>query len=213
MESSGPLRIRLLGELQLAGGDGRALVLPASRKTRALLGYLVATGQAHRRERLCDLFWDGPDDPRAELRWSLSKIRPLLDWSTGVRLVADRERVSVELGGAAVDLAVVRSRLGGNVSAAPTGALKEAAALFGGEFLDGLDLPLCYRYQEWCMAEREAASRLRLSVLAAWWSASRIIRPMRFPMRIRSPWPIRCLNRATPPSSGCSRALDAARKP
>jgi DNA-binding SARP family transcriptional activator len=167
MESSRPLRIRLLGELQLAGGDGRAVVLPASRKTRALLGYLVATGQAHRRERLCDLFWDGPDDPRAELRWSLSKIRPLLDWSTGVRLVADRERVSVELGGAAVDLAVVRSRLGGNVSAAPTDALKEAAVLFGGEFLDGLDLPLCYRYQEWCMAEREAASRLRLSVLAA----------------------------------------------
>lgn len=165
-ESSGPLRIRLLGELQLAGEDGRALTLPASRKTRALLGYLVATGQAHRRERLCDLFWEGPDDPRAELRWSLSKIRPLLDWSRGVRLVADRERVSVELGGAAVDLAVVRSRLGSNVSAAPTAALKEAAMLFGGEFLDGLDLPLCYRYQEWCMAEREAASRLKLSILS-----------------------------------------------
>ncbi|TIM60528.1 MAG: hypothetical protein E5Y60_30865, partial [Mesorhizobium sp.] len=36
-----------------------------------------------------------------------------------------------------------------------------------GEFLDGLDLPLCYRYQEWCIAEREAMSQLRFRVLAA----------------------------------------------
>ena len=146
-------------------GDGPALTLPASRKTRALLGYLIATGQPHRRERLCDLFWDGPDDPRAELRWSLSKIRPLLD-DGGARLVADRQRVGIELGSAAVDLLSVRSLLGNGVSAASIDALKQAASLFGGEFLDGLDLPVCYRYQEWCMAEREAVSRLRLAVLA-----------------------------------------------
>lgn len=166
-KSPSPLKIRLLGELQLFGGDGRGLVLPASRKTRALLGYFIATGQTHRRERLCDLLWDGPDDPRAELRWSLSKIRSLLDGQTGVRLAADRERVGVEFDGAVVDLSAARSLLGGDVSTAPIDALRAAAELFGGEFLDGLDLPLCYRYQEWCMAEREAASRLRLSVLAA----------------------------------------------
>ena len=89
MEAPSSLKIRLLGELQLGRGDGPALALPASKKTRALLGYLIATGQAHRRERLCDLFWDGPDDPRAELRWSLSKIRPLLN-DGGASLVADR---------------------------------------------------------------------------------------------------------------------------
>jgi DNA-binding SARP family transcriptional activator len=50
-----PLKIRLLGELQLARGDGAALTLPASKKTRALLGYLIATGQAHRRERAQNL--------------------------------------------------------------------------------------------------------------------------------------------------------------
>jgi DNA-binding SARP family transcriptional activator len=166
MKGRKPLGIRLLGELQLVGSDGRALALPASRKTRALLGYLIATGQAHRRERLCDLLWDGPDDPRSELRWSLSKIRSLLDGQAGVRLVADRERVALECDGAVADLAAVRSLLGGNVSTAPIDALRAAAELFGGEFLDGLDLPRCYRYQEWCMAEREAASRLRLSVLA-----------------------------------------------
>ena len=36
-------------------------------------------GGSHRRERLCALLWEGPDDPRAQLRWSLSKLRPLLD--------------------------------------------------------------------------------------------------------------------------------------
>ena len=160
------LRIRLLGELQLADGNGTAVTLPASKKTRALLGYLIATGQPHRRERLCDFFWDGPDDPRAELRWSLSKIRPLLK-DSGAELIADRERVGIQLGSAAVDLLSVRSLLSKGVPGASTDALKQAAALFGGEFLDGLDLPICYRYQEWCMAEREAISRSRLDLLTA----------------------------------------------
>ncbi|WP_287237905.1 AAA family ATPase [Mesorhizobium sp.] len=162
-----PLRVRLLGELQLVGVDGKALALPASRKTRALLGYLIATGQVHRRERLCNLFWDGPDDPRAELRWSLSKIRALLGDGSRARLVADRERVGIELGDALVDHAVVRSLAASSVSAATTKVLTETVALFGGEFLDELDLPLCYRYQEWCIAEREAMSQLRFRVLAA----------------------------------------------
>ena len=142
----------------------RLLALPASKKTRALLGYLIATGRAHRRERLCDLFWDGPDDPRAELRWCLSKIRPLLAGG-GAELAADRQRVGVELRGAVVDLVTVRSLLGRGVAEASTDALRQAASLIGGEFLDGLDLPACYIYQEWCMAEREAVSRMRLAAL------------------------------------------------
>ena len=166
MAARNPLTIRLLGELQLAYGDGPALVLPASRKTRALVGFLVATGQPHRREKLCDLFWDGPDDPRAELRWCLSKIRPLLNRG-GARLVADRQRVAIELGNDMVDLASVRALLRDGVAAASTEALKQSASLFSGEFLDGLELPVCYRYQEWCMAERETVSRSRLAVLAA----------------------------------------------
>lgn len=166
MEARGVLKIRLLGELQLVPGDGPAVALPASRKTRALLGYLIATGQEYRRERLCDLFWDGPDDPRAELRWSLSKIRALLK-ASGASLTADRQRAGIALGSATVDLRSVQALLCNGIAAAPIEALKQAAALFAGEFLDGLDLPLCYRFQEWCMAEREALSRLRLDVLAA----------------------------------------------
>jgi DNA-binding SARP family transcriptional activator len=158
------VEIRLLGELELAL-DGRAQAMPASKKTRALLAYLVATGKPHLRERLCALLWDGPDDPRAALRWSLTKIRPLLD-AGAERLAADRERVAFEPGDAVVDVDVVRRALEGGVEAAPTDVLRAAAARFRGEFLEGLELPSCYRFHEWCVGEREALRALRVRVLA-----------------------------------------------
>ena len=161
-------QIRLLGELQLSDRSGRPKALPASKKTRALIGYLVATGLPHRRERLCDLLWEGPDDPRAELRWSLTKIRPLLNEPGVTRLSADRERVGFAAGGdAEVDVARVRELLAGDISARSVEELETAIGLLRGELLDGLDLPACYRYQEWCLAEREAVSRLRLAALSA----------------------------------------------
>jgi DNA-binding SARP family transcriptional activator/tetratricopeptide (TPR) repeat protein len=164
------LEIRLLGDLQLLRG-GRPLPLPASKKTRALLGYLVATdqaglaGQGHLRERLCDLLWEGPDDPRAALRWSLTKIRPLLNDPGATRLIASRDRVAFEAAGAQIDVAIIRGLLQSGVAAAATGTLRTAVDQFRGEFLDGLDLPSCYRYHEWCMGEREALGGLRLAAL------------------------------------------------
>ena len=213
MKDPSPPGIRLLGELQLVGCDGRAVALPASRKTRALLGYLIATGQPHRRERLCDLLWDGPDDPRAELRWSLSKIWAVLDDEEGMRLTADRERVGVELGNAVIDIQRLRSLLGDGVSAARIAALKEAASLLGvGEFLDGLDLPLCYRYQEWCMAEREAVSRLHLAVLTVSSNGFKAILRTRWPMRAPLQRPTRCPSQVTRRLSGCWSARAETRR-
>jgi DNA-binding SARP family transcriptional activator len=156
------LEIRVLGELKVVR-DGQPVELPASKKSRALLGYLAATGKAHLREALCELLWPGPDDPRAALRWSLAKIRPLLDAPT--RLVADRERVALDVNGAEIDLRLVRDEVRGDVAAASTEALKRAARRFDGELLLGLDLPDCYRYHEWCTAERAAARNLRLGIL------------------------------------------------
>ena len=71
------LKIQTLGGLAVFD-EGRMLPLPPSRKTRALLAYLAVTGRKQRRERLCEMFWDIPDDPRGSLRWSLSKIRQVL---------------------------------------------------------------------------------------------------------------------------------------
>jgi DNA-binding SARP family transcriptional activator len=36
-----------------------------------------------------------------------------------------------------------------------------------GEFLDGLDMPRCYRFHHWCMAKRERFGTLRRQVLGA----------------------------------------------
>ena len=66
----------------------------------------------------------------------------------------------------AVDLTSVRDLLV-DVANAPLQTLKTAIGLFRGEFLDGLDLPVCYRFQEWCLAERAAFSVLRLGAIRA----------------------------------------------
>jgi DNA-binding SARP family transcriptional activator/tetratricopeptide (TPR) repeat protein len=162
--ASEPLEIRLLGDLEVRRA-GRVVALPASKKSRGLLAYLVATGRPHLRQHVCDLLFEGPDDPRASLRWSLTKIRPLVDDPACVRLQADRERVAFAPEGARVDVVQVREALAGGPEAASTAVLQAAAELFRGELLEGLDLHDCYRYQEWCVAEREAARALHLTLL------------------------------------------------
>ncbi|WP_284615474.1 ATP-binding protein [Aquabacterium humicola] len=161
-----PLQVRLLGDLQLRRGDV-ALALPASRRTRALLGYLVATGTPQSRSALCDLLWDGPEDPRGALRWSLTKLRPLVDHGPLQRLVADRERVGFEARDCDIDTVRIDALFAGGLAAADLAALEQAATLLKGEFLDGLDLPACYRFHHWCLAERERHGRQRRAVLQA----------------------------------------------
>src|SRR5215471_12603524 len=101
------LSIRVLGEFQILMGTTEQ-DLPKSRKTRALLAYLILTGRRHRRDRLCELLWDIPDDPRGSLRWSLSRLRSLVEEPGRERIIADREYVCFDSGGARVDLFEVR---------------------------------------------------------------------------------------------------------
>jgi DNA-binding SARP family transcriptional activator len=167
-----PLRIRLLGELQVARG-GEILPLPASRRTRALLGYLAATNTPHLRQSLCDLLWDGPDDPRAALRWSLSKLRDVVNAPDAERLKADREHVAFDLIGVDLDAAGVAVLTKTPAQTAGIDALEVAAATLQGEFLDGLDLPGCPRFHQWCMTERERYGAIRRAVLRALVAACR----------------------------------------
>src|ERR1700754_3340721 len=105
-----PLSIRLFGELEVRR-DGADVPLPASRRTRALLGYLAMSNSALPRSSLCDLLWDGPDDPRAALRWSLSKLRPLVDDASQQRIVADRTHIAFNPAGAFIDSSRVQALL------------------------------------------------------------------------------------------------------
>jgi DNA-binding SARP family transcriptional activator len=157
------LEIGLLGPLEVRLG-GRRRDLPASKRTRALLGFLVTSGQTHSREALCDLLWETPDDPRQALRWSLAKLRPLLDGKQE-RLIADREGVRFEPAGASVDLQTARAAAAKG-DRANLDELREVVALFRGEFLEGLDLSDCYRFHEWWQAQREGTRLLHESLLS-----------------------------------------------
>ncbi len=160
------LHVRLLGDLELRRGDTAPLELPPSRRTRALLGYLVATAVPHSRAALCDLLWDGSDDPRASLRWSLTKLRPVVDEGAAQRLQADRDKVGFAAHGCHVDCVEIDAMLQEReLSHLPLATLEQAARALHGEFLDGLELPACYRFHHWWMAERERYARRRRSVL------------------------------------------------
>jgi DNA-binding SARP family transcriptional activator len=162
------LRVRLLGDLEVRRGDSASLPLPPSRRTRALLGYLAATGTAQSRASLCDLLWDGPDDPRAALRWSLTKLRAVVNDETIEPLQADREKVVFERQGCDIDSVRVSALLDGvSLERLPLETLENAARSLQGEFLDGLELLACYRFHHWCMAERERFARMRRAALEA----------------------------------------------
>jgi DNA-binding SARP family transcriptional activator len=172
----GELHLRVLGELEIARGDAR-LPLPPSKKTRALLAYLALTGRAHRRERLCALLWDVTDDPRGALRWSLSRLRALVDEPDTRRIVADRESVSLDRTGLEIDLFAARAtatRLDREGAAVGVDELERAAGAFRGELLEGLDLADFDEFCAWCVAEREEARRLQARLaraLIAWLAA------------------------------------------
>jgi DNA-binding SARP family transcriptional activator len=159
------LTIRLLGELEVLR-DGEKAMLPPSKKTRALLAYLVGTGRPHRRERLCATFWEVPNDPRGALRWSVSRLRAIVDSPDKRCIIADRESVGVDVTGVDVDLAAVRRAASEGFENLPTESLQEIAGLFRGEFLEGLDLPGQHDFQSWCIAEREDLRRLQVEILS-----------------------------------------------
>jgi DNA-binding SARP family transcriptional activator len=134
------LELRLFGHLQVRRG-GRDVVIPASRKTRAILGYLTLMQRPISRQCLCELFFEVPDDPRAALRWSLSKLRPLLDSTGKRRLVADRDTVRIDLGGADVDALHAADLLGRDPASLDSAERSDALGRMSGELLEDADLP------------------------------------------------------------------------
>jgi predicted ATPase/DNA-binding SARP family transcriptional activator len=166
MKSSQPLRINLLGPLEIHRGKQR-VELPSSKKARALLAYLIANTRKHRRDRLTELFWDVADDPKGGLRWCLTKIRPLVDDAQRSRILADRETVEFCPEDAQVDLFVLREKLKGGMSSASLKDLQNLAAMFRGSLLESLDLPDFDSFQMWLVAAREDVRRQHVSVLRA----------------------------------------------
>lgn len=145
--------------------DGEHLTLPASKKTRALLAFLAISARPHRRERLCELFWEVPDDPRGALRWSLSKLRGVLKSGDLGQIVADRERAQLNLDDIEIDFSSIRQKLFDEHAVLPLPELRSMAEMLEQPLLDGLELPNQPAYQSWLVAEREDARLLRIHAM------------------------------------------------
>src|SRR5262249_21778101 len=117
------------------------------------------------RERLCELFWDVVDDPKSELRWCLSKLRPLVDRPPKMRLVADRELVWLDTNSLDIDaLSVARGTQKTLTSGSPRRP-QSLRALFRGDFLEGLSIDRALLFENWLGAQRHRFGQLRQQVL------------------------------------------------
>ena len=156
------LRIKLLGSPAAFVGDEPVSGF-VSIKAQALLYYLTATGEAHRRDTLAALLWSDIPDARAKknLRDILSNLRQL----AGPFLIITRQEVGINPGTATnVDshnflqaLAALRDM---ETPTAPASAqalqsLAEAVDLHKGEFLAGFYAPDAPLFEQWMLAERE----------------------------------------------------------
>ncbi len=147
------LEIRVIGELDVRLG-GVTAELPASRRSRALLGWLAVHPGRHSRARLAGLFWPDVLDAsaRASLRSAVWALRAALGPELGGYLVGDRDTITLAGDGLRVDLREARRLLAERQPAA-------ALALCGGELLQDLD-------DEWVVAARDELDRDLAAALA-----------------------------------------------
>lgn len=154
------ISIELLGRTSVRAGD-LALPLPTSRKTRALLGYLVLTETAQRRDRLCELLWEVPDDPRGALRWSLSKLRPIINFDGRERLGTDQGSVFMLLDDVDVDVHRINRCL--KEDGAPE-ALRTAWQAATELLLIDCELADQPNFNAWVTLERQKVTNMRVAL-------------------------------------------------
>jgi DNA-binding SARP family transcriptional activator/TolB-like protein len=156
--------VLLLGPLQVIR-NGSPQPQPPSRKVRALLAYLAMAGRPVSREKLCELLWDVADDPRGELRWCLTKLRPLVDGTAAIRLIADRKQVQVDADALDVDALRVAREAQLALSRGSSSDLRSLLALFRGDFLEGLSVERAPSFENWLAGQRHRFGQLRQHLL------------------------------------------------
>jgi TolB-like protein len=166
------LHLQLIGPLTVRRG-AVPLALPASRKVRALAAYLTMAPHAVSRSQLCELLWDVPNDPRGELRWSLSKVRSILDEPGRRRVDASGDAIRLDLVDCFVDAFEIARATQEGVGTFSPERLRSLLSLFVGEFLEGLEIDRNPAFNGWLVAQRRrfrgchAAILERLSATAS----------------------------------------------
>jgi DNA-binding SARP family transcriptional activator len=158
------LAVRLLGPLTVSRGAS-TLTLPASRKVRALFGYLSLAPHAVTRSQLCELLWDVPNDPRGELRWCLSKIRRIVDQPGRRRVEAQADTIRLDLSDCFVDAIEIGQAVQQGIEPLATERLRALSALFVGDFLEGLEVDRSPVFNSWLIAQRRRFRGCHAAVL------------------------------------------------
>lgn len=146
------LAIHLMGEPMVAQGSVDSYK-PRSRKTWALLAYLVLSDRAPSRSRLSSLLFTQADDPLRALRWNLSEIRRVI--GPDAQLGGDPVVMTLPAG-VLVDVEVITS-----------GRVSEAIALpgIGRELLEGQEYSASPEFESWLLAQRRYMAAATEAVL------------------------------------------------
>src|SRR4051794_34554482 len=162
------LSMRLLGAFQ-ATLDDVAVRGFDSDKTRALLAFLVLEAERpHRRESLAALLWPNVLDAsaRRSLSQALFNLRQILGDSsaTGAPPFLLVGRDSIQFNGASAYSLDV-DRFLALQSGAAVESLTQAAALYGGDFLQGFIVTDADGFDEWVVVQRERLHRCAMAAL------------------------------------------------
>jgi predicted ATPase/DNA-binding SARP family transcriptional activator len=159
------LSISLLGAPAITS-DGATVRGFVSSKAAALVYYLAATGRPHTREALAGLLWGETTETQAQknLRDVLSNLRRLLE----PYLQISRQAVSLIPNTVLVDSRQFEALLEKvDRLPAPAGlaALRDALALYRGDFLSGFSVMDAPALEEWALVERERLRQLAMDAL------------------------------------------------
>jgi DNA-binding SARP family transcriptional activator/TolB-like protein len=159
-----PIAIRMLGPLAVMRG-GVPVDLPPSRKVRALLAYLALAPEPVSRSKLCDLFWDGPNDPRGELRWCLSKLRGILDDPDVMRVETPGDAAHLRRDSCVVDALELADAANDGLDQLDAARLQHLASLSAGPFLEDVEVDRCHQFDTWLLAQRRRFQAQQIAVL------------------------------------------------
>lgn len=158
------LKLLLLGKPELLINHTPVSDLPTN-KTLALLCYLAVAGQAQERRSLARLLWseEKPEDAQNSLRVALSHLNQRLPGC----LESSRDVVGLHSEQAIwLDVAHFAEATRTLGTALPDlAALRTAAALYRGDFLEGLFVDGASAFEEWLLAEREHWRQTLLATL------------------------------------------------
>jgi DNA-binding SARP family transcriptional activator len=153
------LTVQLLGRPRFLTASGESYRF-RSRKSWALLAYLVLSERPPTRSQLAGLLFGEADDPIRALRWSLAEVRRGLGEDGSI----DGDPVLLRLSpGSVVDVEVVMR-----------GLWRDAVALdgLGGELLDGMAIQGAPAFETWLLSQQRhlaAASEAVLHEAALGW--------------------------------------------